>query len=306
MDNELIGDPLDVKMFQSTGWVLEEPLDLADELVLAYVRPPFAQKSERKDSLASDSSQDQSVGNYQLALIKRFEFSAKLQRMSVIVRNFLDYDFRVYVKGSPEKIRELCVEESIPNNYDEILQIYTEYGYRVIALAYRPINTTYLKAQKLTREQCESSLSFLGFLILQNKLKPATTPAINQLHQANIRTIMATGDNVLTAISVARECAIIDSVNEVFLGEVKVEEGRERVAWRSTQNNKQVLDEGTLQPKGMGDNMSLRRSSMHEEDDKQSVNDIVSLDDFPWQHPPELYSIAITGKAFNLLLNDSS
>ena len=28
VNNELIGDPLDVKMFQSTNWVLEEPHNL--------------------------------------------------------------------------------------------------------------------------------------------------------------------------------------------------------------------------------------------------------------------------------------
>jgi magnesium-transporting ATPase (P-type) len=37
------------------------------------------------------------------------------------------------------------------------------------------------------------------------------------------------------------------------------------------------------------------------------MNDIVSLDDFnPWLRPPEEYGVAITGKAFNLLLNDSN
>jgi magnesium-transporting ATPase (P-type) len=30
---------------------------------------------------------------------------------------------------------------------------------------------------------------------------------------------MATGDNVLTAISVARQCRILDPVKKVFLGE---------------------------------------------------------------------------------------
>ena len=55
----------------------------------------------------------------------------------------------------------------------------------------------------------ESGLDFLGFLIMQNKLKPVTTKVIKELNEANIRTIMATGDNVLTAISVARECNII-------------------------------------------------------------------------------------------------
>lgn len=41
---ELIGDPLDVKMFQATGWILEEDIDdtNADELVLAYVRPSIS------------------------------------------------------------------------------------------------------------------------------------------------------------------------------------------------------------------------------------------------------------------------
>lgn len=57
----------------------------------------------------------------------------------------------------------------------------------------------------------ESELHFLGFLVMQNKLKPVTTTVIKQLNEANIRTIMATGDNVLTAISVGRECNIIDA-----------------------------------------------------------------------------------------------
>jgi cation-transporting ATPase 13A2 len=46
VNGELIGDPLDVKMFEATNWVLDEPSNDAkiDELVLAYVRPPFAGK----------------------------------------------------------------------------------------------------------------------------------------------------------------------------------------------------------------------------------------------------------------------
>ena len=77
--------------------------------------------------------------NYQLALIRRFDFSSKLQRMSVIVKNFLDSTFRSYVKGSPEKIRELCRPESLPSNFDEVLNIYTECGYRVLAMATKPL-----------------------------------------------------------------------------------------------------------------------------------------------------------------------
>lgn len=96
--------------------------------------------------------------NYQLALIRRFDFSSKLQRMSVIVKNFLDSSFRSFVKGSPERIREMCTEESLPSNFDEILEIYTECGYRVLALATKPLNINFLKSQKISREEVENDL----------------------------------------------------------------------------------------------------------------------------------------------------
>ncbi len=41
-------------------------------------------------------------------------------------------------------------------------------------------------------------------MVMENKLKPATKRIICQLQDACIRTVMVTGDNVLTAISVAR------------------------------------------------------------------------------------------------------
>lgn len=59
---------------------------------------------------------------------------------------------------------------------------------------------------------------------------------------------MATGDNVLTAISVGRECCIIDADLEVFLGDLRVENGVEKVVWKSTKNTRHVLNEKTLIP----------------------------------------------------------
>lgn len=39
---------------------------------------------------------------------------------------------------------------------------------------------------------------------MENKMKAATSDVIRTLSDCNVRQIMATGDNVLTAISVAR------------------------------------------------------------------------------------------------------
>jgi cation-transporting ATPase 13A2 len=84
---------------------------------------------------------------------------------------------------------------------------------------------------------------------MQNKLKPVTTGVIETLNQCNIRTIMATGDNVLTAISVGRECNIIEGEAEVFLGDVKKVGDKEEICWKSTKSGKHEIEPKTLIPK---------------------------------------------------------
>lgn len=53
--------------------------------------------------------------------------------------------------------------------------------------------------------------------MFENKLKPGTAPAIATLRAAHIPTRMVTGDNVRTAISVGRECGIIQPMARIFL-----------------------------------------------------------------------------------------
>lgn len=62
--------------------------------------------------------------------------------MSVIVKNMVDGEFRAYVKGSPEKVAELCIQSSIPDDYETQLSQYTRKGFRVIALAVRFLTNT--------------------------------------------------------------------------------------------------------------------------------------------------------------------
>ena len=68
----------------------------------------------------------------------------------------------------------------------------------------------------MSRHQAESNLKFLGFILFENKLKPSTTKVIDELARADIRKTMCTGDNILTAISVARECNLIDRTAHCF------------------------------------------------------------------------------------------
>jgi cation-transporting ATPase 13A3/4/5 len=74
-----------------------------------------------------------------------------------------------------------------------------------------------MKVQKLKRDEAESNLEFVGFIIFENKLKSTTTRVITELNQAGIRNAMCTGDNILTAISVARECKMIGPNEQCFI-----------------------------------------------------------------------------------------
>lgn len=69
--------------------------------------------------------------------------------------------------------------------------------------------------------QIEQDMTFIGLLVMQNALKEESAPVIKILHNANIRTVMITGDNLYTAISVARNCDMISPHAKVLV--IKVE-----------------------------------------------------------------------------------
>lgn len=141
-----------------------------------------------------------------LGVIKRFEFSSALQRMSVITLDHTNNSLIAFVKGSPEMIQTLSLTDSLPEDFVEVLEKYTQDGLRVLAMGYKKldnVNPTWIKECK--REDIECDLTFIGFLIMENKVKAATGPCLEKLQNARVDTIMATGDNGLTGIAVARK-----------------------------------------------------------------------------------------------------
>lgn len=226
IDGKAIGDPLDVKMFQFTRWTLEEGLIAGTgiikgksgteraALVQTVVRPPGSVHFRLEDALKSSGKHAHFL---ELGVIRTFEFVSSLRRMSVVVKRLKSSSMEIYVKGAPEVMAEICERNSFPHDYDDLLSYYTRRGYRVIAIAGKSIEgLSWLKAQKMKREQAETNLRFLGLVIFENKLKPGTTPAIQTLRTAHLTCKMITGDNPLTAVSVARECTLINPAAHVF------------------------------------------------------------------------------------------
>lgn len=118
--------------------------------------------------------------------------------------------------GAPQRIS--LTLPAVPSDYDDLLNHYTHKGYRVIACAAKyERKLSWMKVQKLTRAEAECDLEFVGFIIFENKLKPSTSSVISELNKAGIRNIMCTGDNILTAVSVARECQMLDPDEHCFI-----------------------------------------------------------------------------------------
>ena len=85
---------------------------------------------------------------------------------------------------------------AVPSDLNQTLQHYTGEGYRVIALAHRPLanSTSWDSIHNSRREEMECDLIFLGLLVLQNRLKPESASTIASMHHADIRTVMVTGE----------------------------------------------------------------------------------------------------------------
>ncbi|XP_029395861.1 cation-transporting ATPase 13A2 isoform X2 [Mus pahari] len=208
LHDTLVGDPMDLKMVESTGWVLEEGPAAGSapgSQVLVVMRPPPRGPPQWL------SSHPQEEPPAPVSILCRFPFSSALQRMDVVVTWPGATQPEAYVKGSPELVASLCSPETVPSDFSQVLQSYTAAGYRVVALAGKPlpIAPSLEAAQQLTRDTVEQGLSLLGLLVMRNLLKPQTAPVIQTLRKTGIRTVMATGDNLQTAVTVARACGMV-------------------------------------------------------------------------------------------------
>ncbi|GMM27471.1 putative acid anhydride hydrolase [Martiniozyma asiatica (nom. inval.)] len=212
INDERVGDPLDENMFDFINWsMVEDPNE-----------DPILEKFIKNNKLLTSTpilfKPNNNDINQCWIQLKEFEFVSQLRRMSVICQKVINGEdsYEIFVKGAPEVMIQLCKPETIPQDYEELLYHYTHGGYRVIACACKRIPTN-KDNLNLTRGECESDLDFVGFIIFENKLKKLTTGTINELKMANIKTVMCTGDNILTAISVGKQCGMINSNEKVFV-----------------------------------------------------------------------------------------
>ena len=287
VNDKLVGDPIDVGMFENLDWVMKENENNSfDPLVINYVRPKTENdmkiniQNNKKNFLSQNS-------RYEIGVVKRFDFSSKLQRMTTICKNLNENYFKVFCKGSPEKIKELCNQKSIPQNFDEILDSYTTKGYRVLGMAAKSLIMDFQQSQTVTRDFIEKNMIFLGFLIVKNKLKEKTKESLIKYDAADIRMVMATGDNLLTAICVAQECNLIQKNQEMYSLEFddsnKLNENLEIVKWEKISMNNNENNEynefNEYDDISIGNNITQECTNLNYSQSDFSFNDLFPPDE---------------------------
>ncbi len=120
--------------------------------------------------------------------------------------------FTVYTKGAPERVLTKCTRALVNGRSialtdklkKEILLKNSEYAdkaLRVLAFAYKTISKN--------SGDFESSLTFVGLQAMIDPPKNEVKDYILRSKQAGIRVVMITGDNVHTAVAIAREIGLI-------------------------------------------------------------------------------------------------
>uniref|UniRef100_A0A803TXP3 Cation-transporting ATPase n=1 Tax=Anolis carolinensis TaxID=28377 RepID=A0A803TXP3_ANOCA len=209
LEGRIQGDPMDLKMFEGTGWEMEEsgsgdPESGAPKTCSVVKPGPKASKAP--------------LGG--MAILHQFPFSSSLLRMSVITKELGKDTHGLYMKGAPETVASFCQPMTVPSSFQAELKSFTAQGFRVIALAHKELSLDAADSLRdLDRDEVESGLTFLGLLVLENRLKGETRPVLEELREARIRTVMVTGDNLETAITVGRNSGMIPSGDRVILVE---------------------------------------------------------------------------------------
>ena len=87
------------------------------------------------------------------------------------------------------------------------------------------MNTLYLCYRGITKEKYDNcnnadekgllidqqDLTFIGVFGLRDSLRAGVKEAVEKCHEAGVKVIMVTGDNLITAASIAKECNILST-----------------------------------------------------------------------------------------------
>lgn len=146
-------------------------------------------------------------------IITEFSFNSSRKRMSVVEKTTQNQV--VHAKGAPEVMLERCTHFLISGEKKELTtevlyqirsayQNFSKEGLRTLVLAKNEI----LGNIKITEEQAENQLTFLGIVGIFDSPRTEIHDALIKAKKAGIKVIMITGDSPITANAIADQIGL--------------------------------------------------------------------------------------------------
>ncbi|QPC46289.1 calcium-translocating P-type ATPase, SERCA-type [Mangrovibacillus cuniculi] len=162
----------------------------------------------------------------QFIIEREFPFDSTRKMMSMVVRDANGQRF-VVTKGAPDvlinksesilwdnKKARLSAEKKV-DVQNAIVELASQ-ALRTIAIAFKPLGPSTLI---VTEEEAEKELVFIGLQGMIDPPRPEVKQAVKECSQAGIKTVMITGDHVITAKAIAKQLGILKEKDLVLDGE---------------------------------------------------------------------------------------
>ena len=143
---------------------------------------------------------NESINDYKRVLDIPFDSDRKL--MTTVIE--VEGKYVAITKGAPDRVINLCVDSVEEKN--AALEANTEMAQnalRVLALGIKEFD--YLP----TQEELEFDLDLIGLVGMIDPARPEVKESIKIAQRAGIKTVMITGDHIVTASAIARELGIL-------------------------------------------------------------------------------------------------
>jgi magnesium-transporting ATPase (P-type) len=165
-------------------------------------------------------------------VLKTFDFDNSRQTQSVVVRDAKGARF-VFVKGSPEAVKAMCLPYTLPESFEESARVAAKSAIYQLAIAFKSYNSND-NAGEANRDEVEEKLFFGGFLNFRNVLRDESHGVLQELADANIPTAIITGDNVLVGVAIAREAGMLKAASTLLVGK-KI--SKKKIEWVNFDTN---------------------------------------------------------------------
>ena len=146
--------------------------------------------------------------------VNEIPFDSNRKMMTTIHK--LDKGYRIITKGAPDVLINKCnLSIGEKNNIERQNEMMAGKALRVIAVGYKDISVL---PKRIESSFVETGLKFVGLIGMIDPPREGVKEAVATCKRAGIKTVMITGDHIVTAKAIAKELNILGKYDKAITG----------------------------------------------------------------------------------------